>query len=364
MNQEELRRQAQLDFVGSGQELSVGEQTALPLPLEELQASSADSAHVLQSFASGLTAEVFHIVAQEKEWTLKLARPESLVKNVDGQTSFLNEVQRRKDFEQLKKGKAPESFSKHIVDTHYASFKQGIILSPWLPGQPLNHFNERVLTQLFDVLIQLELHGFCEWDFCPGNIVDDGNNVALFDFGYCYRFDPLKDFNSNGIRDPLFHSIERLETRNFFAHLLQLEQTWSEQEILSLYELEKRLALQAYQFKLSKLKLLGASQTVLAWQQSIIDEWQQALSSPACLGDLFIKEAYRSHLIDLYDDLHGQSCTPMTIKRLDRIEVILKQHYDLLKSNDGLFFGDEELSQAQLLKNLAKHRENALKFQL
>ncbi|STV33016.1 phosphotransferase [Klebsiella pneumoniae subsp. pneumoniae] len=34
-------------------------------------------------------------------------------------------------------------------------------------------------------------------------------------FGYMYPFDPLREFNSNGLADPLFHFVERLRLALF-----------------------------------------------------------------------------------------------------------------------------------------------------
>lgn len=75
------------------------------------------------------------------------------MKNVDGQTSFLNEVQRRRDFTELKRHPETASLFTHIVDTHYASLREGIILSPWIEGERLQHFDARVFDQLFGTIV-------------------------------------------------------------------------------------------------------------------------------------------------------------------------------------------------------------------
>ncbi|GAA5218477.1 hypothetical protein ACFSJ3_07555 [Corallincola platygyrae] len=364
MDREAQRRQSQLDFVASGQDILVGSETLLPLPLSELSQTNKDSDYVIETFAGGLTAHVYRIRVNGQDWNLKLKREQSLVKNVDGQTSFLNEVQRRRDFQSLKdKPTTAEAFS-HVVPTAYASFQEGVMLSPWLEGEVLDEFNESVLTQIFDTVVNFELNGFIEWDLCPGNIIYDGEQISLFDFGYCYTFNPLTEFNSNGQSAPLFHSVERLETRNFFGYLLKKEQEWSHKEILTLFELEKRLALQAYEYKYSALHKAGAEQSVLSWVDQYIKRWRKALSTPAGLEDLFLVESFRSHLLDVHDDLSGQSCTPMTLKRVDRLEEVLSDHFGALKALDGLFFGDENLTQSELLTRTKKQKKEAVRFQL
>ena len=102
MNKEAFRRKSQLEFVASDQDLTVGEEALLPMSLEALQNTNQSSEYVMESYDAGLTGVVYHICIAGKHYNLKLKRKESLVQNTDGQTSFLNVVQRRRDFQLLK----------------------------------------------------------------------------------------------------------------------------------------------------------------------------------------------------------------------------------------------------------------------
>ena len=51
---------------------------------------------------SGLTARVFQLKLAGAAYALKKARPNCLVQNLDGQTSFLNELQRRAEIDALR----------------------------------------------------------------------------------------------------------------------------------------------------------------------------------------------------------------------------------------------------------------------
>ncbi|QTN25555.1 hypothetical protein HZ992_11610 [Rhizobacter sp. AJA081-3] len=186
-----------------------------------------DEPWVREAFEGGLTARVFRIHAAGRDWTLKQARAQAGVHNVDGQTSFLNEIQRRADLSRLKAEQGGAQRFAAIVDTQYASLRRGILLSPWIEGTIATVWDERSLGQLFEQLVELYLAGLFEWDLCPGNILDDGRRVMLFDFGYMYRFDPLAQFNSagDGTSEPMFHPVERFESRNFCAWLLAKEQS-------------------------------------------------------------------------------------------------------------------------------------------
>jgi hypothetical protein len=364
MSLEQERQREQLAWLASGRPLEVGERSNLPLPLETLAATTADSPHVLQAIDSGLTAFVYRIHADGRDWTLKRQRPESLVRNVDGQTSFLNEVQRRADFTALKADPEQAPLFTHLVETRYASLREGVILSPWIEGERLQRFDARVYAQLFGTIVNLELGGFFEWDFCPGNVLDDGERVTLFDFGYMYRFEPRQHYNNNGLATPLFHGIERFETRNFFGHLLRNPERLDERGLLSVFREEKAAALAHYEHKRARLEALGARAQVLRWQEDINARWRRALSGEEALGRLYLVEGFRSHVLDLFDDLHGRSCTPTTLTRADWVLGALREHFTLLREERGLFFGDEVLSQTELLRKYTELREMAREYQL
>ena len=364
MDREAERRASQLAFDASSEDIVIGDAAALPLSVEQLQTLGADSEPVAEIFEGGLTASVYHLNIDGEHWNLKRKRDNCLVQNADGQTSFLNEVQRRQDLMALKHSTNNADNFQYVVNTCYASYRQGIMLSPWISGEPIKRFDERNLQQLYQTLIQFELNGMLDWDPSPGNILDDGKTITLFDFGYCYRFDPLTEFNSNGTQLPLFHAVERVETRSLSGHLLKLELQEREQEAASLFEMSKRIAIENYRYKLSELKRRGASLEVRAWLESIIGRWQQALTSRAALEDLYLVEMYRSHRLDVIDDVMGKSCTPTTLKRINKLEVTLTEHADTLAKLDGLnLFGENKSSQT-LLKELTIYRHKANKYQL
>lgn len=363
MSMELNRQQAQLAFVESGENIVIGTLDGVGVSLEALKKIDDDSSYVVESFSSGLTAKVYHLRIRGRDWTLKRKRPESLVKNVDGQTSFLNEVQRRRDLTALKQ-KNPEKYS-HIVETQYASLNDGILLSPWIEGSLITHFDADIFKQIFSTISELELAGLFEWDFCPGNIlIDKMNQIKLFDFGYMYQFKPMTQFNSNGQDTPLFNGVERFETRFLFDYLLRNPLDLTLEQILDLYRVEKSAALAAYQFKRDKLIAGGADSPVVEWVTNSIDQWQHALESPSGLEALYRIESFRSNSLDLMDDLHGKSCSPITLKKADQVLQYIENDFDVLKQANGFFFGDENMSQAELLSKYRGLKTDAKKYQL
>ena len=319
---------------------------------------------MVEHFGGGLTAQVLHLCINGAHYTLKQKRAESLVRNVDGQTSFLNEVQRRADFSRLKGDAAWAGRFDHIVPTLYADFQLGIILSPWLPGRPLDHFNADIFRQILSTVVACEEAGLMEWDLCPGNIIEEQGQIGLFDFGYMYPFDPLVDFNSNGQSDPLFHACERFETRNFFGWLLRHSQAMDTAAQLALYRELKEVALEVYQQKLAWLQSQNASPAVLAWVLSFINRWQQALQDPDALQSLFEVENFRSQVLDIEDDLHGKSCSRFTLQRLDFVEQCIRSRFVALQEGGALFYDNAGKSQTELLTLYAQKRRLAQQYQL
>ena len=363
---DQQRHAAQLAFAAGGAELRVGDEAALPLPLATLLATRSDSPYVVETHTGGLTATVHRIRAGGRDWTLKLARAEARVRNIDGQTSFLNEVQRRADFTRLKAQPGGRERFAAIVDTVFASYRHGVLLSPWIDGDIVAAWDARRIHQLLQAACACAAAGLFEWDLSPGNVLDDGAQVRLFDFGYMYPFDPRTQFNSAGRGDdvPLFHPAERFETRNYFGVLLRIER---ERErgaaaALAAFRLEKEIALEVYREHRAQLAALGASAAVLGRLDALIARWQRALTGE--LAALYLSEGWRSHLLDLDDDLHGQSCTPMTLARADWLLAALTDRFDELVAQQALFGRDAGGSQSQLLDAYRQRRAQAEQFQL
>lgn len=359
------RRARQLAFVQGGGQLRLGSLEGLPWRAADLQGLRGDEPWVVQRYDGGLTAEVYVLHDGARRWTLKRARRPARVHNVDGQTLFLNEVQRRMDLERLKRQPGGPERWRAIVDTRYASFREGLILSPWIDGEPVAQWGPRQIGQLLEAACQLWCEGLFEWDYSPGNMLDDGRQVWLFDFGYLYAFDPRRQFNTAGRGDdqPMFHPAERFETRAFSAWLLQVQARDGEAAALAAFPLEKEIALDAYGRMRATIASRGACAQVLDWLDGVQARWRQALRG----GDsqaLFLAESWGSHLLDVDDDLSGQSCTPLTLQRLAWLcEAVERRHADL-RAAGALFWGDEHKSRARLAQELAERHAQALAYQL
>jgi hypothetical protein len=359
---EQIRQQRNLALLQSNADVRLGDEQGLPWTLAELAAITGDEDFVVKKIDSGLTAFVYQLRAGDKHYTLKQARPECLVRNVDGQTSFLNELLCRQHIDTLRE--ADPSRLAAVTKTYVASLRHGVLLSEWVHGESITAWGRRKLQQLFAAGSELLLAGLFEWDFCPGNLLDDGEQIRLFDFGYTYPFDPLQHFNSagNGDSEPLFHLAERFETRNYFAYLLGVEREQGAGAALKAFRLEKEIAADAYLALIETLMQSGATPMIIDWLRSFVERWSNALSLD--LYPLYLQEGWRSHMRDLYDDLRGKTCTPMTLQRGEWLLHALEKDFAKLKAMNAFLWDDKNRSQQELLETYRQHYASAQRYQI
>lgn len=359
MNARQRRQQA---FDSSESNLIVGDVANCPIPPRQLAETTAKSDYVVETFDSGLTAEVFRIRIDNRDFTLKKRRQQAKVRNLDGQFSFLNEVQRRADFEAIKRDQVNHGCA-DIVNTVYANYRLGIILSDWIEGDAIEALSLSQLERFFTTLMMCEQHGLFEWDLCSGNLlVDNNGHIKLFDFGYMYSFDPKREFNSNGMSDPIFNFCERFETRFLSGWLL--EGQYSNKEALEIFGRVRCAALKAIENKIEWLVDQGAELDVLNYYRGLRTQFREALSNEETLQACYLLSMFRSHVLDIEDDLEGQSCTPLTLKRIEVVQTTLNEHYPLLKNNGALFYHNDGLSLEELTRQYQNKYQLAKQYQL
>jgi len=251
----------------------------------------------------------------------------------------------------------------NIVSTLYANYRLGIILSPWIEGKHVQELTPLMMEHLFETLQTCEEHGLMEWDLCSGNLLVDKNlHIWLFDFGYMYPFNPKTEFNSNGVADPLFHLVERFETRFFFGWLLQGSLSYPQH--IEIYRQLKQAAIKIYEQKIDWLKEHEAQVIVTEHFKAILSSWQVAMKNDTELEKLFLLESFRSHVLDIEDDIEGQSCTPLTLKRIIFVQKAINEHFDYLLQLGGFFYGNEGKTQQQLQNRYREKMTLAQKYLL
>lgn len=350
---DEQRQQAALAWLASGCELSIGDASRLPCPPEALAALTPSSTGVHRHVASGLTGDVYELRLHGQHLAVKVARTESRVRNLDGETAFVNELLRHQE---LATARDAGAALPGILHAHYGSLRHRLLVTPWVDGGPPDLSDARVLRQLFNTGVHLHLAGHFEWDWSPGNLLDDGQQVWLFDFGYQYRFDPLTQFNSagDGLSCPQHHLVERLGARCVFAALLDTETTWGLAAAVAQFTQFQALGLAAMQLLHAQLAQRGAQAKPL---QTLQDWRSKAGTALACdPATAYRCEGWVAHLTDVLDDLHGQSCDPRTLQRLGWLQQVLHQHAAALQAA-GFLNQPPSAMQAQLLQYQAQAQQ-------
>lgn len=352
-SKDQLRQQANLRYLNKGKNFSFGDISQCPLPLADLAQLNTNSAGVEATLSSGLTAVVYKLCVADKCYAIKQARHECLVRNDDGKTSFLNELQRHAEIRTLR---AHGATFPGVIAPIYGDLQAGVIVSKWIEGARVAAFNRRQLAQVFATGRALVEQGFFEWDYCSGNILDDGAQTWLFDFGYMYRFDPLRECNSagDGTNVPMFHLAERIESRNVFSWLLDVETATGVAAALDEFRMVKEIALDCYRQWHDNIAAWGASALALGWISGCMRTWEQALAGD--LRALYFAEAWRSHTFDLNDDLHGQSCTQKTLLRTDWLIEAARTAHLQLQASGALSAAEARCDQTQLLARYQQAR--------
>lgn len=351
---DQRRQQANLAFIASGAEFTLGDARALPLDVSALKALRLDSPGVEALHDGGLTAEVLCLHHAGRRWAIKRARAECRVRNPDGATSFLNELQRHGEL-------AARQPLPGIAAPAYGSLRHGLLVSPWIDGRHPGVLDERQARSLLQAGCALIEHGFFEWDYSAGNLLDDGTRLWLYDFGYCYRFDPLTQFNSagHGHDHPQHHLAERIEGRHLFGALLD---AGSDAAALPHFVAFKRLAAQAYEGLADRLAARGATAPVLGHYRGLAQRWRDGLAlAPA---QLYLADAWQAHRSDLDDDLRGRSCTPRTLRRARWLQQAWRAHAAALRASGALSAEDAARSDAALLQHLCEQEHEAMRWQL
>lgn len=358
MTKNYIRRRDQLLLLDLDKEIQVGRKEDLPLAVEKLEKTNYESPWVEEVF-KGLTSIVYKIKIDGEYYALKKKRKKTIARNMDAHLSFINEIQRRSDFEKLK-NTVPQLYDR-IAKTIFASLKHGFILSPWIEGECITFQNRRdIYENVFDTLYLMECNGFFEWDLCSNNLllVDD-NQMMLFDFGCTYSYDPLSEYNSAGKKEPIFHGVERFETRMLMTYFLINKKRMTEDMILNEYRLEKEIAAKYYLKKLRWLEKNSAQPHIVDWIKDIIKTWEWGISNNDNLKEMYIVESFRSYVIDVINDINGKYCNYMTSKKLYYILKRLNNDYELIKRRNGFFWGDELISKDRLIEKYDK-KENVL----
>ncbi|MCL2860940.1 MAG: hypothetical protein FWE22_00795 [Firmicutes bacterium] len=295
---------------------------------EELLRIDGQSQRIKGIIDTGKTAVVYKLEIGGQYFALKKCRER--FENI-----FHHEVQIRSKIEEIKTQNPV--LSQYIVDTIYACSEKGIILSQWVEGNEISHFNESIFERIFDALLEIDKAGLFDFDLHKSNILVDGSGfVKLIDLGGMYSYNPLTEYNNYGFTYPTYHFVERFETRFFLRSLLLEEYNGiSRSSVLLKYRIEKEKALKCYNLKREWLSERGADSQVVKWIEGFLTQWSQALKSGTKLYELYARELFRSCIIDLPHSINGGHLDKAIIK-INEILRILNEDYDCIFTKENI----------------------------
>jgi pentose-5-phosphate-3-epimerase len=101
-----------------------------------------------------------------------------------------------------------------------------------------------------------------------------------------------------------------------------------------------------------KIRMSEGAQTELIDQiEQLISTYQDAVRSEAKLKQLYQLEMFRSHVLDIEDDISGKSCTETTLKRIEIVQAQIAQNFKRLKLDGALFHGNANQTKQALIES-------------
>jgi hypothetical protein len=210
-----------------------------------------------------------------------------------------------------------ELVHKMIPKTLAMDYFAGIIISEHVESLPLIPLPFKLYESLFQGLWDLERSQLFSTELSSRTLGVTSTHVVFKEVAQFVPFDPLNDYNEQGLVFPASHMIERLEKQFLIEAWADLETSDSVSAVIENIKIEKAAMLIIYMSKLRYLQTHGASVTILAWMNGLIDEVKKYLAGPDELWQEYMTNRSRGYVKDLVDELDQPSITPLTIRKLD-----------------------------------------------
>jgi hypothetical protein len=193
----------------------------------------------------------------------------------------------------------------------------GYIVSTHVETKPLIPLPFVLYEGLFQSLWDLERSQLFATELSARTLGVTTTHVVMTDVTHLVPFDPLNDYNEQGLVFPASHMIERFEKQYLIEAWADLESSDSVSAVIENIKIEKAAMLIVYMNKLRYCQTHGASVTILAWMNGLLDEIKKYLAGPDELWQEYMTNRYRGYVKDLVDELDQPSITPLTIRKLD-----------------------------------------------
>lgn len=330
---DERRREAGLHWLRSGEEVRVGDPRKLPLPFRELAQVTADHPAV-RSCHEAVTTDILCLALGDFRYTLKIWRRERPAEDIDGLLSFMTELLCRRRIEAARHDleSGTHSGMRYLVKSIFGSLNHRVLISPWIEGQtladlPFADWTDERLANVFAAHASLLRLGLFDWNPTANNVLCvEGHDVRLFDFGYCYPFNPLLEGNSNWEERPYANLAERFETRCLFPTLLARGEDLTGDFALGLWRRAKAALAPRMRYHAESLYAMGAAHGMVLHHRALASEWEACLADPAHGEATFLHELVRSLYLYVLRDLLQHSCNAFTLEAATALGRCLREH--------------------------------------
>lgn len=296
------------EFVQSGQNLTIGSLEPLQLTREDLTAIGESHGPFVEEVfppANGIARFVIKHHGHLYEVRLRQAG--------DDQTTFLHECMIRNHLVKI----PSEIVQELVVTTLAMDYQSGYIVSEVRETTPLVLPTFTGYETLFKGLWDLERSQLFATELSNKTLAMQGDQVVMTDVAHLVPFNPLTDYNDQGLVLPQAHMIERLEKQYLIEAWGELEIKDSVQAAIENIKIEKAAMLIVYMNKLRYVQQQGGSVTITAWMNGLIDDVKKYLVGPDELWQEYMTNRYRGYVKDMVDELDQPVITPLTIQKLD-----------------------------------------------
>jgi len=296
------------DYIQSGQNLTLGSLEPLQLTTDDLRAIGEPHGPLVEEvFPAALGIARFVIKHHGHLYEVRLRQAG------DDTYSFLHECMIRNHL-----SKIPSDIVKAlVVPTLAMDYQAGYIVSEVLETTPLVPPTFTGYETFYKGLWDLERSQLFATELSAKTLAMQGDKVVMNDVAHLVPFNPLTDYNDQGLVLPQVHMIERFEKQYLIEAWGELELKDSVQAAIENIKIAKAAMLIVYMNKQRYIQQQGGSVTITAWMTGLIDEVKKYLVGPDELWQEYMTNRYRGYVKDMVDELDQPVITPLTIKKLD-----------------------------------------------
>jgi len=296
------------NYIQSGQNLTLGSLEPLQITTDDLKAIGESHGPLVEEVFPPSDGIVRFIIKHHGHlYEVRLRQ------TADDHHAFLHECIIRNHLVKI----PSEIVQELVVTTLAMDYQSGYIVSEVRETTPLVPLTFNGYETLFKGLWDLERSQLFATELSAKTLAMQGDLVVMIDVAHLVPFNPLTDYNDQGLALPQVHMIERLERQFLIEAWGEMETASSIQAAIENIKIAKAAMLIVYMSKLRYVQQQGGSVTITAWMTGLIDDVKKYLVGPDELWQEYMTNRYRGYVKDMVDELDQPVITPLTIKKLD-----------------------------------------------